>query len=495
MLTPARILLVSAAALSLVICAAYFAANQSMGGYLDYLAWKAFSGDAGEGAYAQIGESSIYYEIHGSGEPLLLLHGGFASIDSYYKQIPLLARHYRVIAVDSRGHGRSTDTAEPLSYASMSDDVSELMDQLQVVSTRILGWSDGGVVGLDLAMRDPGLVSRLVIFGSNFHYDGLIPDELSNGDYPADGELLDFARSSYQTISPHPDKWPEFVTKSLAMWNTQPAYTVEQLGQITAATLVMAGDDDMIKLFHTEALADAIDNATLEIIPDSTHFAPIENPEAVNRNILRFLANQAQGARKPGDLDRGGKSSSARPAKRGSALLPGPDDEVLQVGPLRHLHCCGCGRELRDVVGRQRQLMLLRLIGGADRVIDVGRARHLDMRAHHMTNRLVRHPGRQSRRAGAVLRPVGDVQPPRIERVPRDHEARPRIVERQVIIGVPRNRQQFHSASAQLEPCWRVRPVLEAEEGCHRSFAYAHHLDVWRRSKRGVALAVIAMTM
>lgn len=287
----AKKFLIGLSTLSLAACAAYYIINQSLEGYLEYMVWHAFSHDAGDGAYIQIGEANIYYEIHGDGEPLLLLHGGFASIDSFYKQIPFLAEYYRVIAVDSRGHGRSSDTAEPLSYASMSLDMSNLLEELEIKHTRIVGWSDGGVIGLDLAMRNPGLVSKLVTFGSNFHYEGLIPDELSGTEYPADGELLDFARSSYQSISPHPNRWPEFVKKTQTMWSTQPHYTIEQLGKITAATLVMVGDDDMIKLSHTKIMVEAIDNATLEIVPDSTHFAPIENPQQINQSILDFLAD------------------------------------------------------------------------------------------------------------------------------------------------------------------------------------------------------------
>jgi pimeloyl-ACP methyl ester carboxylesterase len=283
--------LVGIGTLSLAVCAAYYVINQSVDEYLDYMVWKALSSDAGDGKYTQIDETNIYFEIHGDGEPLLLLHGGFTSIDSFYKQIPLFAKHYRVIAVDSRGHGRSNDTTEPFNYADMSHKMSTLLEQLRIQKTRVVGWSDGGVIGLDLAMRNPGLVSKLVTFGSNFHHEGLIPNQMSDFDNSEDSELLDLARISYQTISPHPEKWPEFIKKTLTMWRTQPTYTIEQLGKITAATLVMVGDDDMIKLSHTETLVEAIDNATLAVIPDSTHFAPIENPEPVNRLILAFLAN------------------------------------------------------------------------------------------------------------------------------------------------------------------------------------------------------------
>lgn len=276
---------------SLVAFVAYYVINNSLNGYLDYMVWRSLNGDAGKGAYTQIGESTIYYEIHGSGEPLLLLHGGFGSIDNFYQQIPLMAQSYRVIAIDSRGHGHSTDTAQPLSYVSMSDDTAELLRQLGIQNTRVLGWSDGGVVGLDLAMRNPGLISKLAIFGSNFHYEGVIPDELIDSAYPADGELLNFPRIAYQMNSPHPEKWPDFVKKLLTMWTTQPTYTIEQVGDITAETLVMVGADDMVKLSHTKMLVEAIDNATLVIIPNANHFALVENPAEVNPRLMAFFAD------------------------------------------------------------------------------------------------------------------------------------------------------------------------------------------------------------
>ena len=221
----------------------------------------------------------------------MLLQGGFGSIDNFYQQIPLMAQSYRVIAIDSRGHGHSTDTSQPLSYVSMSDDTAELLRQLGIQNTRVLGWSDGGVVGLDLAMRNPSLISKLAIFGSNFHYEGVIPDELIDSAYPADGELLNFPRIAYQMNSPHPEKWPDFVKKLLTMWTTQPTYTIEQVGDITAETLVMVGADDMVKLSHTKMLVEAIDNATLVIIPNANHFALVENPAEVNPRLMAFFAD------------------------------------------------------------------------------------------------------------------------------------------------------------------------------------------------------------
>ena len=173
----------------------------------------------------------------------------------------------------------------------MSDDTAELLRQLGIQNTRVLGWSDGGVVGLDLAMRNPGLIIKLAIFGSNFHYEGVIPDELIDSAYPADGELLNFPRIAYQMNSPHPEKWPDFVKKLLTMWTTQPTYTIEQVGDITAETLVMVGADDMVKLSHTKMLVEAIDNATLVIIPNANHFALVENPAEVNPRLMAFFAD------------------------------------------------------------------------------------------------------------------------------------------------------------------------------------------------------------
>jgi pimeloyl-ACP methyl ester carboxylesterase len=246
--------------------------------------------EATAGHYAQIGTASIYYELHGQGEPLLLLHGVLTSSKDLGKQIPAFAQHFEVIAVDARGHGRSSDTDEPFSYKGWANDIVKLLVQLGKAPVNVFGWSSGGVVGLELAMSHPELIKKLAVFGTDFHHTGIIDgwvDALFS--LPSDSKQLAIPREGYQSISPHPEHWPVYYRKAVEMLQSQPTYTAAQLHTIKAPTLVMAGDSDVIKPEHSRALAAAIPDSTLVICPDSTHYAPVEKPDLVNRIVLDFL--------------------------------------------------------------------------------------------------------------------------------------------------------------------------------------------------------------
>jgi pimeloyl-ACP methyl ester carboxylesterase len=124
---------------------------------------------------APVNGIALYYAIYGHGAPLVLLHGGLASADYWSAQIPAFARSHEVIVVDSRGHGRSTRDARPYSYDLMASDVIALLDDLRIAKASIVGWSDGGIIGLDIAMRYPERIDRLFAFGANFDPTGLKP--------------------------------------------------------------------------------------------------------------------------------------------------------------------------------------------------------------------------------------------------------------------------------------------------------------------------------
>jgi pimeloyl-ACP methyl ester carboxylesterase len=140
---------------------------------LVFTVWRAVSSEAHGGQYANINGVRIWYETYGSGPPVLVLHGGTGSLEDMHKQIRALAATRFVVALDSRGHGRSTDSDAPLSYTLMADDMLRLLDHLNIRQTDIVGWSDGGIIGLDLAMHHPERVGRLVAIGANYDVDGL----------------------------------------------------------------------------------------------------------------------------------------------------------------------------------------------------------------------------------------------------------------------------------------------------------------------------------
>lgn len=287
-----RWVLLGLGAVALLGGGAFYALNRSAFGIPAFYVWKALSPAAHGGRSADVDGVRIYYETFGAGPPVLVLHGGTAFLETMHYQIRALAPSHLVIAPDSRGHGRSTDGEGPLSYARMSDDMLALLDQLQIDKVDIVGWSDGGIIGLDLAMRHPQRVGRLVAIGANYDVSGLAhpPAADASPDAPEIVDLRDF----YQRLAPDPSHWPVFYRKVLDMWRSQPRYTVEELARIQAPTLVMAGEHDEIKREHSDAMAKAIPGGREYIVADATHLAPLERPDVVNREIGEFLSSPAR---------------------------------------------------------------------------------------------------------------------------------------------------------------------------------------------------------
>jgi len=279
--------------LILILAFGYIGINRTTDGFLKYYLWSMFSSNHGKGQYVQIDDIVIYYEIHGKGQPLLLLHGGLAFIESYYKIIPELAANFQVIAPESRGHGRTTDSDKPLSYRLMADDMRTLLEYLGIDNTSIVGWSDGGIIGLDLSMNHPDLVGKLVVIGSNYNYDGPTAEakELTRTATPLSDELSDM-REFYESISPHPDHWPYLFEKVIHMWQTQPQYSLMQLGTIQSPTLVIVGESDDIRIEHTQEMVKAIPKSKLLVVPEASHMVPLEKPDAISQEIINFLKSE-----------------------------------------------------------------------------------------------------------------------------------------------------------------------------------------------------------
>jgi pimeloyl-ACP methyl ester carboxylesterase len=251
--------------------------------------WKVLSGKAHGGRRAQVGAVNLYYETYGAGPPVLVLHGGAASLESMHFQIVDLARDHLVIAPDSRGHGRSSDVPGPMHYADMAQDMIGLMDQLHIAKADIVGWSDGGNIGLDMAMKHPERVGRLVTIGANYDAAGLV-DPIS----PASPDNAEFAdgKEIYQRISATPDHWPVLYHQVTEMWRTEPHYTTDQLGRIRSPVLVLAGDHDAVLRSHTDTLAQAIPGAEEKIFPHAGHMVLMQDPQAVDGTIRAFLARK-----------------------------------------------------------------------------------------------------------------------------------------------------------------------------------------------------------
>jgi pimeloyl-ACP methyl ester carboxylesterase len=253
--------------------------------WLGFYVWKFIAGKAHGGQYVNANDASIYYETYGAGPPVLVLHGGLGSIEGMSYQIRALAKSHFVVAADSRGHGRSTDSNAPLSYSLMSDDMSKLLDHLRIGRVDVVGWSDGGIIGLDLSMRYPNRIRKLVAISANYDVDGL-------RESPTLGSEVPRAPLRYRLLARDPAYWSTLYRKVTTMWRTQPHYTLNDLGEITSPTLIMAGQFDIIKPEDSAQLANAISGSQEVIIQGATHAVPIEKPEIVNRHILEFLDKQ-----------------------------------------------------------------------------------------------------------------------------------------------------------------------------------------------------------
>ena len=243
------------------------------------------------GEYVRIGESDIWYEATGDGQPLVLLHGGISDGTSWGLQVPAFTEQYRVFVPDRRGHGKSPDTDEPFDYDDMASETTAFLEKIVGRPAHLVGWSDGAIVALLVARDRPDLVGRQVLIGANFHYEGLLPG-FETPDDPASDEV-GALRGIYEAVAVDPSHWPAFYAKGTRLFREQPTLTVDDLRPIDTPTLVLAGDDDCIDHAHTVALFEALPNAQLAIVPGTSHMVQLEKAELVNRLILDFLAEAA----------------------------------------------------------------------------------------------------------------------------------------------------------------------------------------------------------
>ncbi len=247
------------------------------------------------GNYIDVNGIKIYYEIYGEGEPLLLLHGNGGSIEGFVYQIPELSKHFKVIAVDSRAQGRTTDSDSEITYALMASDMSELIDKLGLGKVNVVGWSDGGNIGLELAYAHPEKVLKVVTFGANYTYENFAAPPDSSVLDPEDPitrnipEMIKRMATAGPRLSPDTLRLPVIRKKLEDLMMKYPTFTPEQLRTINVPFLIVAGDHDIISIDQTVALFSNLPKADLFIVPHASHLAPAENPELVNREVIRFL--------------------------------------------------------------------------------------------------------------------------------------------------------------------------------------------------------------
>ncbi|CDX11659.1 Alpha/beta hydrolase fold protein [Mesorhizobium sp. ORS 3324] len=240
-----------------------------------------------QSGYAPVNGIQMYYAVFGKGDPVLLIHGGLGHADIWASQVATLSKTHEVIVADSRGHGRSTRTEEPYGYDLMASDYLALLDYLKIDKTALVGWSDGGIIGIDIALHHPERLTRLFAQAANVTTDGVDPGVMTNRTFAA---YIDRSGRDYKKLSKTPDQYDAFVAQISHMWESQPAWTKEQLGKITTPTAIVAGDhDEAIKRAHTEYMASAIPGAKLIILPNASHFAMLQAPDEYSQAVLDFI--------------------------------------------------------------------------------------------------------------------------------------------------------------------------------------------------------------
>jgi pimeloyl-ACP methyl ester carboxylesterase len=242
---------------------------------------------AAETGMAKVNGSEMYYAVYGAGDPVLLIHGGLGHADLWGFQVAELAKTRKVIVADSRGHGRSTRDAQPYGYDLMASDYLALLDHVKIDRTALVGWSDGGIIGIAIALKNPERLSKLFAHAANVTVDGVDPAVANNKTF---GLYIERMGKDYARLSKTPAEYNNFVEQISKMWASEPAWTKEQLAAIKVPTAVVLGDrDEAITRAHTDYMASVIPGAKLVILKDASHFAMLQDPAGYTAAVLEFI--------------------------------------------------------------------------------------------------------------------------------------------------------------------------------------------------------------
>ncbi|MGV3615214.1 MAG: alpha/beta fold hydrolase [Fimbriimonas sp.] len=245
-----------------------------------------------EGKYAHVNGLKMYYEIHGQGQPLLLLHGSFGTVEGWGSLLPTLAETRKVIVVELQGHGHTADIDRPLTYPQLAEDAAALLSALKVEKADLLGYSMGGGVAFHLAAKHPDLVRKLAVIGAGTgtveatyypevyeQYRSITPE---NFDFPE-------VKDPYLRVAPDPSKWKQLVAKMLQMDELDQGLGEEEVKGIVAPTLILMGDRDAVRVEHAVEVYRTIPDGQLAIFPGADHFVPFTNTEAVLATLIAFF--------------------------------------------------------------------------------------------------------------------------------------------------------------------------------------------------------------
>ena len=240
---------------------------------------------------APVNDIKMYYAVFNKNgkEPVILLHGGFVSSDCWGFEVPLLSKTHKVIVVDSRGHGRSTMSEKPFSYNLMASDVLQLMDYLKIDKASIVGWSDGGIIGLILAIHHSERIDKLFTYGTNYNLSGYKSESF---DSALAARFMANAQANYRKLSPTPNNFANLRNALGKMYSTEPNLNPSDIKTIKASTVIACGQyEQFITLEHFKTLANLIPNAKLVILPNVSHGGPLQDPIRFHKAVMKLFNN------------------------------------------------------------------------------------------------------------------------------------------------------------------------------------------------------------
>ena len=242
--------------------------------------------DNTNGNYKSVNGLEMYYEVHGEGKPLVLLHGGLSSIGMFYLVLPELAKTRQVIAVEQQGHGHTADIDRPLSFAQMADDTAELLKQLDVKGADVLGYSDGGLIALHLAVHHPEVVEKLVLASSVYDINGYYPPVVEGLRNPSPDGFPPIMRESYEQIAPKPD-WAGLVEK-VAKATLEASLSADDVKAINVPALVVRAKEDIMMPEHTKQLGELLNAEVVEVEGDHASYVVMQ-PQEFLEKLQKFL--------------------------------------------------------------------------------------------------------------------------------------------------------------------------------------------------------------
>ncbi|HZM72660.1 MAG TPA: alpha/beta hydrolase [Candidatus Polarisedimenticolia bacterium] len=238
-----------------------------------------------------------FYEVDGpdDGDPVVMLHGGFVSNESWASQRAALAERYHLYLPERRAHGHTPDVPGPLGFDVQAEDTIAFMAAVGLPSAHLIGWSDGGIIALEVALRRPDLVRSQVLIGAVAHVDGATAEAQQElAAMTADG-LGPYVRDMYDRLSPDgPEHFEVVFERLVAVWRTEPTHELSELAKIAAPTLIVVGDRDVVSVQHAAAMQRSIPNAQLAVVPGADHFLLFSKSDLANRLFLDFLEGAAE---------------------------------------------------------------------------------------------------------------------------------------------------------------------------------------------------------